>query len=294
MGFGLNALFFMNQLSETARFTTSLASGSHVHTGLVFSKKDVGKMVLSEEPHRIAGDFVIVAQKTSLFSRFMENRNIVEPLQQCEIGDATYVNIVSSQFKDSQDNTIAWAVSLINVESSITETRQTIQKTILLSISLLLLVFASLYFSFDQLFKKISQLTGSLAQSNKLLETRVAERTEALKKEIKEKEKIENELQVIFKTIPDPIVVYDEKGFPQYLNPAFTRVFNWSLDELREQRIPFVPDDQKQLALDKISKIINTSEIINTKDPVRFETKRLTKSGELLDVLISAAVQILS
>jgi PAS domain S-box-containing protein len=30
----------------------------------------------------------------------------------------------------------------------------------------------------------------------------------------------------------EPIVVYDEDGSVVYLNPAFTRVFGWTLEEL--------------------------------------------------------------
>ena len=42
---------------------------------------------------------------------------------------------------------------------------------------------------------------------------------------------------------PDPVVVYDIEGLPLYLSPAFTRVFGWSLDEVKGRRIEFVPPE---------------------------------------------------
>ena len=94
----------------------------------------------------------------------------------------------------------------------------------------------------------------------------------------------EKRLIAILKTNPDPIVVYDAEGFPQYLNPAFTEVFSWNLDEMRGRRIPFVPEDQKEITAAKID------EIYASGNPVRFLSKRLTKQGNTLNVVISAAI----
>ena len=83
---------------------------------------------------------------------------------------------------------------------------------------------------------------------------------------------------------PDPVVVYDIQGHPLFLNPAFTEVFGWSLDELREQRIPFVPEDQKELARTAIEDLYRSGKA------VRFQSKRLTRQGGTIDVIISAAI----
>ena len=88
-------------------------------------------------------------------------------------------------------------------------------------------------------------------------------------------------LKAILESSPDPIVVYDIRGYPQYLNPAFTRVFGWSIDELLGKRIPYVPDDQKE----KLASA--DQQLLSALKPVRFETQRLTKHGDLLDILIS-------
>ncbi|MBW1888020.1 MAG: PAS domain S-box protein [Deltaproteobacteria bacterium] len=96
----------------------------------------------------------------------------------------------------------------------------------------------------------------------------------------------EKKLRAIFDTVPDPILMYNNQGHPQYLNPAFTQIFGWPLDELHGGRIPFVPDDQKEITGAKIKELYDFGK------PIRFESKRLTKEGQLLDVHISAAIII--
>ncbi|MDY6955185.1 MAG: PAS domain S-box protein, partial [Thermodesulfobacteriota bacterium] len=96
--------------------------------------------------------------------------------------------------------------------------------------------------------------------------------------------KSEERIRAVFEASPDPIVVYDTQGHPEYLNPAFTRVFGWSFDELQGKRIPFVPEDQKEATASKIYEIYESGE------PVTFETRRLTKDGRILDVISSAAL----
>jgi diguanylate cyclase (GGDEF)-like protein len=55
------------------------------------------------------------------------------------------------------------------------------------------------------------------------------------------------------------------------------------LDELQGKHIPFVPDDQKQITSEKLK------ELFDSGDNVRFETKRLTKDGSSIDVIISTS-----
>jgi PAS domain S-box-containing protein len=94
----------------------------------------------------------------------------------------------------------------------------------------------------------------------------------------------EQRLQAILESNANPIVVYDAKGFPQYLNPAFTEVFGWTLDELIGQRIPFVPKDHKEITEAKIK------EVYSSGAPAKFASQRLTKQGKTLDVIVSAAI----
>jgi PAS domain S-box-containing protein len=94
----------------------------------------------------------------------------------------------------------------------------------------------------------------------------------------------ETRLKAVFEANPDPLVVYDTNGHPQYLNPEFINVFGWTLEDLKGRRIPFVPDDQKKITDAKIKALYDYQK------PVRFETTRLTKDGQLLDIFISAAI----
>lgn len=138
----------------------------------------------------------------------------------------------------------------------------------------------------------------SLQRAHANLEKKVTKRTADLKKtnqsltiEIEEHRisdlalrESEIRLKAILNANPDPMILYDLKGHPQYLNPAFTALFGWSLEELKGKTIPFVPEDQKQLSADKIKEIYEFGKALT------FETKRLTKDSRALDILISAVV----
>ncbi len=96
--------------------------------------------------------------------------------------------------------------------------------------------------------------------------------------------KSEQRLQAILDASPDPVVVYDRKGYPEFLNPAFTELFGWRIEEVKGKRIPFVPDDQKELTAKSIEKLYQSGR------KVQIQTKRLTKKGDVVDILISAAL----
>ncbi len=109
--------------------------------------------------------------------------------------------------------------------------------------------------------------------------------------DISGRKKIEMKLQQsekrsesILQANPNPVVVYDSKGCPEFINKSFTTVFGWTLDEIRGGTIPFVPDEEKEISSVKITEIYKTGK------PVQFLTKRHTKSNDVLDVNVSAAV----
>ena len=93
----------------------------------------------------------------------------------------------------------------------------------------------------------------------------------------------EKRLETILNTTPDPVVVYDNQERVTYINPAFTRVFGWQLDELLGKPIPFVPEEKKPASAEALR------ELYAHGGPLTFHTKRLTKSGKTLSVVISAA-----
>ena len=84
--------------------------------------------------------------------------------------------------------------------------------------------------------------------------------------------------------VPYPMVVFGLDGRVNYVNPAFTEMFGWTLDELAGNRIPYVPPDVVQESGKSIELLLNG------KSFRRFETRRLTKDGRVLDVAVRAAV----
>lgn len=96
-------------------------------------------------------------------------------------------------------------------------------------------------------------------------------------------QKNKERLETILESSPDPVVVYDDHGRTVFVNQAFTRVFGWRFDEVKGQTIPFVPDDLKDGGMHDFHQIMARD------GAVSFETQRLTKAGQLLDVVISAS-----
>jgi two-component system, cell cycle sensor histidine kinase and response regulator CckA len=83
---------------------------------------------------------------------------------------------------------------------------------------------------------------------------------------------------------PDAVVIYDMKGLAKYVNESFTRIFGWTLDELRDRRIPYLPDSEKEATMTHIRAVVGEGIPCSG-----FETKRSTKDGRLLDMSLSAS-----
>jgi PAS domain S-box-containing protein len=85
--------------------------------------------------------------------------------------------------------------------------------------------------------------------------------------------------------LPDPVFVFNMDHTVSYLNPAFEKVFGWTLEELEGKIIPsFVPDEMKDSTRQGIKQLFEEKVLNN------FETKRLTKDGRLLDIIIDGAI----
>ena len=138
-----------------------------------------------------------------------------------------------------------------------------------------------------------------LQKVNDDLELRVKERTaelmavnEQLKQEMEERKQTEEALRdseekyrTVLAAIPDPVIVYDKEGKVIYLSLAFTRVFGWTLDERLGKKMDlFVPEEnwpETQMMIDKVKAGDEFSGI---------ESRRFTKEGNIIDVILSAAV----
>ncbi len=83
---------------------------------------------------------------------------------------------------------------------------------------------------------------------------------------------------------PEPIVVYDVVGRPTYCNPAFTKVFGWTFEEVKGRRIDFVPEENRP----ETDEMIRT--VLSGRDFSGIETRRTTKDGRIIDVSVSGAI----
>ena len=94
----------------------------------------------------------------------------------------------------------------------------------------------------------------------------------------------ERRYRVLLDFMPYPVVVSAFDGRVSYLNPAFTDVFGWTLAELQGKRIPYVPPDLEGETRENIKRLLQEKFIL------RIETRRLTKDGRVLDVIMRGAV----
>ena len=93
--------------------------------------------------------------------------------------------------------------------------------------------------------------------------------------------------RALLEASPDAIVFYDNEGKTQYINPSFTRIFGWTQEELLGKRIDFVPPESGSETQDAIRELFSRSS-----KTVSFGARRLTKSGQTIDVEINAALAI--
>jgi PAS domain S-box-containing protein len=96
--------------------------------------------------------------------------------------------------------------------------------------------------------------------------------------------KSEQRYKTLLNFVPYPIVVFTPDGLVSYLNPAFTEVFGWSLEELEGKGIPYVPPGLERETSENITRLIKEKIV------PRYETQRLTRSGQILDVVLKGAV----
>jgi PAS domain S-box-containing protein len=94
----------------------------------------------------------------------------------------------------------------------------------------------------------------------------------------------EKQYRTLLDFVPYPIVVFTLYGKVNYLNPAFTETFGWSLEELRGKNIPYVPPDLEEEVKKDIQELFE-KRIIH-----RRQRRRLTKDGKTIDVVMSGAI----
>lgn len=95
----------------------------------------------------------------------------------------------------------------------------------------------------------------------------------------------EERYRSVLEASPDSIIVYDVKGRATYVNPAFTRVFGWNLEEINNLKDKLIVEEFIKLTVEK-------RERLYTGQPFSgFETRLYSKNEKILDVVMSAAVR---
>ena len=100
-----------------------------------------------------------------------------------------------------------------------------------------------------------------------------------------ESKRAEGVYRSLINSSADAIAIYDLEGKPNYINPSFTEMFGWTLSEVKGRRIPFVPESEMEATAAGINHVVKEG-----KPSQGFETKRLTKNGDLIDISISASL----
>ncbi len=94
----------------------------------------------------------------------------------------------------------------------------------------------------------------------------------------------EQRYRAFLEFLPDPVFVFNMDSTVSYLNPAFEKVFGWTLSELEGKRIPFIPDSEKDRTRAGVKKLFREKALHD------FETRRLTKDGRILDIVVDGAI----
>jgi PAS domain S-box-containing protein len=83
---------------------------------------------------------------------------------------------------------------------------------------------------------------------------------------------------------PYPVIVFTLEGNVSYLNPAFTETFGWTLRELEGRKLSFMPPGAEAEDNGDLKHLFQRKVIL------RKETRRTTKDGRVLDVILRSAV----
>jgi len=132
-----------------------------------------------------------------------------------------------------------------------------------------------LFFTASPLKDAQGNITGAIETLQDVTERKLAEQ---------ELRKSERRLINLLDFVPYPMVIFNLNGRVFYLNSEFTEVFGWTLEELEGRTIPYAPPGMEQ----QTNEIIK--ELLDKKIVLRHETRRLTKDGRVLDVVMRAGI----
>ena len=99
-----------------------------------------------------------------------------------------------------------------------------------------------------------------------------------------EAKKTEELYRSLFQSSADAIVTYDLEGKIEYINPSFTQIFGWTLEEIKGTQIPFNHESRSEAIEISIQDLLDQGTPCDV-----FETKCRTKYGRVLDVSVNAS-----
>lgn len=106
-------------------------------------------------------------------------------------------------------------------------------------------------------------------------------RKNRIKKESRHRERV---LQSLFDASPDAIVISDLSGRTKFVNPAFTRIFGYSKEELEGRAIPNVPEWDKEKTESERDALLKGRAVKER------ESQRLKKDGRAIDISITQSI----
>jgi PAS domain S-box-containing protein len=126
--------------------------------------------------------------------------------------------------------------------------------------------------------------------SKKLTYEELERRVQELEEQLASRKKVEEaflrtrrRLNAVLDFVPYPLAVLSLDQRVRYLNPGFIRLFGWTFEGTEGEKIPFVPPELRREADEDISRVIEE------KSQLRRETKRITRQGRILDVVVRIA-----
>lgn len=90
--------------------------------------------------------------------------------------------------------------------------------------------------------------------------------------------------RAVLDVFPHAILVLDQAQRAVYCNPAFERIFGWPLDDIAGRAVDFVPPGQVQATNARMQQLYRDKTLRG------FPTRRLTRAGVELDVIMDAAL----
>ena len=91
-------------------------------------------------------------------------------------------------------------------------------------------------------------------------------------------------LKALLTFLPDPVFAFTLDNKVEYINPAFERVFGWTLKEVKGKNINFIPEHLVEQAKQGMKQLYENQTVLD------FETQRFTKDGRILDIMINGSL----